>query len=111
MNATAPVLLVLGWLALRKGQRERHEHLMKAAFGASCLFLGGYAYYHFWIVPRTGETHFHATGPIKITYLAMLATHIVLAAVNLPMVLRTLWLAHREDWERHKRWAKFTFPI
>jgi len=41
----------------------------------------------------------------------MLVSHIVLAVVNLPMVLRVLWLAHRERWDAHKRLAKITFPI
>ncbi len=110
LNGLAAVLLVLGWRAIRSGRRERHERLMKAAFAVSAAFLACYLYYHF-AVARGEPTRFHRTGAARTAYLLLLLTHTVLAAVNLPMVLRTLWLAHREDWERHRRLARITFPI
>ena len=77
-----------------------------------CIRDSFYLYYHFKVQPiQGGATPYNGTGAIKTAYLVMLLTHIVLAVVNLPMVLRTFWLAHKEDWERHKRLAKWTFPI
>lgn len=110
LNALASVLLVGGLLAIKDGRRERHEHFMKAAFVASALFLACYLYYHL-AVARGQPTRYLGVGWRRGAYLALLLSHTVLAMVNLPMVLRTFWLAHRERWDEHKRWAKFTFPI
>ena len=110
-NLLATVLLVAGWFAIRAGLRERHALLMKSAFAASACFLAGYLYYHFAVVPELGHTPFHGEGLAKTLYYVLLVSHVLLAVVNLPMVLRTFWLAHREDWERHRRFARWTFPI
>lgn len=111
LNLIATVLLVLGWLAIRRGERGRHALLMRSAFVASAFFLAGYLTYHFAVVPELGHTPFRGEGLARTAYYAMLVSHIVLAAVNLPMVLRTLYLAHKEDWARHKRLARWTFPV
>ena len=112
LNGTCLLLLIAGITAIKGGHKEVHERLMKLAFLFSAAFLVFYLYYHLKVQPiQGGATPYNGTGAIKTAYLVMLLTHIVLAAVNLPMVLRTFWLAHREDWERHKRMAKWTFPI
>ncbi len=112
LNGTSFLLLIAGIFAIKSGNKKTHEHLMKLAFLFSAAFLGFYLYYHFKVQPiQGGATPYNGTGAIKTAYLIMLLTHIVLAVVNLPMVLRTFWLAHKEDWERHKRMAKWTFPI
>lgn len=111
MNASATVCLLVGLRAIHRGRRELHEKLMLAALAASALFLAGYLTYHFGPQRDAGPVRFHATGVVRGLYLAMLATHIVGAVVNLPMVLRTFWLAHREDWVRHRRLARWTFPL
>jgi uncharacterized membrane protein YozB (DUF420 family) len=111
LNGTATVLLVWGLVAIRGGRRVVHARLMRSAFAASALFLAGYLTYHFVVIPELGHTPYNGTGLVRALYYAMLVSHIVLAVVNLPMVLRTLWLAHREDWDRHRRWARWTFPI
>ena len=110
LNGLAAVLLVAGWFAIRGGHRGRHALLMRAAFVASALFLACYLYYH--VVVAAGKpTRYHGAGWRRPAYLALLLSHTVLAVVNLPMVLRTLWLAHRERWDAHRRWARRTFPI
>ena len=112
LNGTALLFLILGIVSIKRGAKKAHEILMKLAFVASAAFLGFYLYYHLKVQPiQGGATPYNGTGAIKTGYLVMLLTHIVLAVVNLPMVLRTFWLAHKEDWERHKRMAKWTFPI
>ena len=111
LNALAFVLLVLGLVAIHRGQRERHALFMRAAFLASAVFLACYLYYHLVVQADAGPTPFHGKGVAKTGYLVLLASHVILAMVNLPMVLRTFWLAHKEDWERHKWWARRTFPI
>lgn len=110
LNGTAAVLLVAGLAAIKSGQRELHRKLMLAAFAVSAAFLACYLYYHV-VVAQGQPTRFNATGWARRAYLALLLTHTVLAAVSLPMVLRTLWLAHRERWDAHRRLARWTFPI
>ncbi len=110
-NGLATLLLVAGFVAIRRGHRDLHGRLMKLAFAASTCFLAGYLWYHFAVVPELGHTKLNAAGLAQTAYYALLVSHVVLAIVNLPMVLRTLWLAHRQDWERHRRLARVTFPI
>ncbi len=111
LNASATVLLCAGFVAIKRGRRGLHERLMYAAFAVSIAFLVCYLDYHFVVVPKVGVTKFNGTGWVKGAYYAMLASHILLAIVNLPLALRTLFLARRERWEAHRRWAKVTFPI
>ena len=112
MNALSALLLVLGFLAIKAGEKERHARFMKLAFLSSAIFLASYLYYHFVVIPgQGGPVKFAGTGPAKTAYLVLLLTHVAGAATNLPMVLRTFWLAHKERWDSHKKWAKWTFPL
>ena len=108
LNATACVLLLLGWRAIRAGRRERHARLMVSAFLVSAAFLTSYLYYHFVVQTRMP---YNASGWRRGAYLILLLTHVLGAIVNLPMVLRTLQLARAGRWEDHKRWARRTFPL
>jgi putative membrane protein len=107
LNATSAALVVLGWRAIRDGQRERHRALMLAAFASSVLFLAGYLTR----IALTGTHAFPGGGLLRAAYLAILASHTVLAAAAAPMVLRTLFLAVRERFPDHRRIARFTLPI
>ena len=111
MNGCATVLLIAGLAAIRRGRRELHARLMTAAFVASAVFLAGYLTYHFGVQSELGPTRFHGTGAARAAELALLVTHVGGAVVNLPMVLATLWLAHRERFDAHKRLARWTFPL
>ncbi len=112
LNATTFVLLLLGLRAIRSGRRERHAFLMHAAFVVSAAFLVSYVYYHSVVLPATGgPTEFHGRGWTRPAYYALLISHVVLAVINLPLVLATLWRAHRGRWEAHKRLARKTFPL
>ena len=111
LNGLATVLLVAGLVAIKRGRRSLHARLMVAAFVASCLFLAGYLTYHFGVQAEVGPTRFEREGWLRGAYHGMLISHVLLAVVNLPMVLRTLWLASRGDFERHRAWARWTFPI
>lgn len=111
LNATASVLLLAGFVAIKARREVLHAWLMRAAFLVSAAFLAGYLWYHFVVVPELGHTPFRGTGSARTAYYALLVSHVVLAIVNLPMVLRVLWLAHRERWAEHARLAKLAFPI
>ena len=107
LNGTSAVLAVLGWRAIRAGDRARHRALMLAAFAASVLFLAAYLTR----VALTGTHAFPGTGALRTAYLAILASHTVLAALAAPMVLRTLFLGLRERFPAHRRIARATLPI
>lgn len=112
LNGVAFVLLLAGLAAIVSGRKKLHEALMKSAFVVSAAFLSCYLYYHFAVLPISGgPTKFNGEGTAKVAYLLMLLSHVVLAVVNLPMVLRVFWLAHKEDWDRHRRLARWTLPI
>jgi putative membrane protein len=107
LNATSATLLVLGFRAIRAGHRERHRALMLAALGTSILFLAGYLTR----IALTGTHAFPGSGAFRTFYLAVLASHTVLAAAAGPLILRTLFLAFRERFPAHRRVARATLPI
>ncbi len=111
LNGGAAVLLLLGLAAIKSGRRELHAWIMRAAFVTSAAFLASYLHYHFGTERELGPTPFRVEGWLKTAYLVMLASHVILAIVNLPMVLRVLWLAHKQRWPEHVKLAKITFPI
>jgi putative membrane protein len=110
LNATAAVLLLAGFAAIRSGRRELHGRLMVSAFLVSSAFLACYLYYHV-VVVRGEPTRFHAAGAARAAYLVLLLSHTILATATVPLVLRTLWLARRERWLAHRRLARWTYPI
>jgi putative membrane protein len=107
LNATAAALLVAGWVAIRRGKRELHRALMLAAFGASALFLVGYLAYH----AVHGDTKFGGEGVLRVVYLAVLASHVLLSIGIVPMALTAFYFAWRQQFERHKRVTRWLHPI
>jgi putative membrane protein len=107
LNGTSAVLALAGWIAIRRGRREVHRALMLAAVSASALFLVSYLTR----VALTGTHRFPGSGWAKALYLAVLASHTVLAAAAAPMVLRTLFLALRDRFPEHRRLARWTLPV
>jgi len=111
LNASAALLLCLGLYFIKAGKRQAHIRTMLLATLVSACFLASYLYYHFIVIPELGHTPFRRSGAIKIAYYGMLISHVLLAAINLPMILVTLWRAFRKDWEAHKRIAPKTWCI
>jgi uncharacterized membrane protein YozB (DUF420 family) len=107
LNATSAVLLLLGWVSIRRRRIETHRRFMLAAFGCSVLFLACYVAYH----AQAGSRPFAAQGPIRIVYFAILLTHVVLAAAIVPLALVTLRRGLRRDDAAHRRVARWTLPL
>ena len=107
MNATSAVFLVLGYSAIRRLEIERHRFWMLSAAVTSTLFLASYLTYH----ANVGSVHFPGQGPVRALYFTILGTHTLLAAVVLPLALRTLYLGLRRRDDRHRRIARWTLPI
>lgn len=107
LNATAAVLLVAGWVAIRNRRRRLHQYLMVSAFCASAVFLIGYVIYHY----AHGDTRYEGEGPLRYVYFAILATHVLLSTAVLPMSLAAFWLAWRKRFARHERVTRILLPI
>lgn len=107
LNGVAAVLLLSGYIAIKRGQRELHRDLMVSALAVSTAFLVCYLFYHY----HAGSKRFPDLGWIKTLYLVLLVPHIILAAAMVPMILKTFWHAWREEWDHHRKIARVTFPI
>jgi putative membrane protein len=103
---TAVILLIAVW-AIKNKKRELHEKLMKTAIIFSIIFLIMYMAYHV----TSDSTSYGGEGTIKYIYLFVLLTHILLSVIVIPFVLITYVRAITNDFEKHKKIAKFTFPL
>ena len=106
LNATSAVLIVLGWRAIRAGDRTRHRALMLSALGVSGLFLVGYLTR----VALTGTHRFPGTGALRSAYLLLLGTHTVLAAAIVPLIGFAVYFAWNGRFEAHRRVARYALP-
>ena len=107
LNATAATLLVIGYVLIRRGHRERHKQVMLSALGCSAAFLVSYLYYHY----PVGSVRFEGEGTVRTVYFAVLLTHTVLAAALPVLALITVVLGLRGRYERHRKIARVTLPI
>jgi uncharacterized membrane protein YozB (DUF420 family) len=107
LNATSAVLLFVGFLAIKKKQIARHRMAMQGAFVTSAIFLVCYLT-RFYL---TGAHHFPGSGWLKTLYLSILFSHMVLAVLTVPLVLRTLFLARASRFAQHRKIARVTFPV
>jgi putative membrane protein len=107
LNSTTAVVLVIGYYNIKRGNTRVHRAAMLTAFGLSAVFLVSYVTYHF-----LGErTIYGGDGFLKLFYYFILLTHIVLAVVIVPLVLLSVYFAITEQFTRHRRISKWTFPI
>ena len=107
LNAVATVLLTSGWILIKQKRRHAHRLCMLAAFGVSTAFLTSYLIYH----ASVGSVPFQKAGAIRVLYLSILVTHIVLAAAIVPMILLSLSRALRARFDQHRRIARWTMPL
>jgi uncharacterized membrane protein YozB (DUF420 family) len=107
LNATSGVLLFAGFYFIRRGRVTAHLRCMTSALVVSAIFLVSYVVYH----AQHGSTRFLGQGLIRPVYFAILITHTILAAVIVPLIIVTFRRARRSDFARHKRIARWTFPL
>jgi putative membrane protein len=106
-NSLSTICLIFGYYSIRKKREETHKRFMISAFIFSSIFLVGYLTYHY----HHGSSHFPDLGWIKTLYLVILVPHVILAAVMVPLILITFYHALKDHREKHRRWARITFPI
>ncbi|MBS0399827.1 MAG: DUF420 domain-containing protein [Proteobacteria bacterium] len=107
LNATSAVLLLIGRIQIARHHTAAHRAAMIAALGVSTLFLAGYITYHL----SAPIFVFRGHGLVRPLYYSLLISHVLLAALVIPLVLLTAWRGlHRQD-ARHRRVARWTWPI
>lgn len=113
LNGLTAILLMCGFIAIKSGRSDVHRRFMVSAFITSAVFLACYLTYHFGMqyYYHRGVTRFTTPGLPRIIYLTILLTHTLLAVVVLPMILRVIYLAAKQQFEAHKRLARWTWPI
>ena len=110
LNGIATVLILTGFVLIKQGKRTAHRAAMLSAGAVSAVFLVGYVAHK--ILVKGVHTPFGGESPaIRGIYYAMLLSHIVLAIAIAWLVPKTFAIALRGDYERHKRWARITFPL
>ena len=107
LNATSALCLTLGYVFIRRRDRANHQRAMLTALGTSAVFLVSYVIYH----ANVGSKPFPGQGPVRIVYLTILLTHIVLAAVIVPMALVTATRGLKGRLDRHVPLARWTLPL
>jgi len=107
LNALSGVLLVIGYLLMRRRRIEQHRRVMIAAFVTSSLFLVCYLIYH----AQVGSVPFTRQGFVRPLYFTILITHVTLAAAVLPLAIVTLTRGLKGRYPRHRAIARWTFPI
>jgi uncharacterized membrane protein YozB (DUF420 family) len=107
LNLLSAILLATGYYFIRNKNIRAHKACMIAALLTSTVFLTSYLIYHY----NVGNVLFTKQGWIRPVYFFILITHVTLAVVILPLVLRTAWLAFRSQFNKHVRIARWTFPL
>jgi putative membrane protein len=105
INGVTAILLVSAVIAVKSKNIKLHQNLMKTALVFSLAFLVLYVLYHI----SSDSTSYR--GGFPGIYYTILISHIILSIVVIPLVLFTYFYAWQGDFERHKKWTRFSFPI
>jgi uncharacterized membrane protein YozB (DUF420 family) len=115
LNGIATVLLTIGFILIRQGRKDAHRRVMLTTAAVSALFLVGYVTHKTLIARELAHQNLHTpfggTGAIRTVYYVMLVSHIFLAMAIAFLVPRTFLFAIKGNYERHRAWARWTFPI
>ena len=121
LNSTTSVLLLIGLAMIKAKKIPAHKAMMLTSFALGGLFLVCYIIYHLQVPGASyGDVNFDgalsdeelvAVGSMRLVYLGLLISHIVLAIVALPFVLRAMAFALVKQWDRHRKVVKYAFPL
>jgi len=107
LNGASAVLLFVGHGFIKRGRMAAHRAFMLAALASSTLFLSCYLYFHF----HVGSVRFQGQGWSRPAYFSILISHTILAATIVPLIIVTLIRALRENFDRHRVIARWTYPL
>ena len=107
LNTCAALLLGTGYYYIKNNNRNTHQKCMITALAISTVFMVSYLTYH----AKVGYTPFTGQGIIRPVYFTLLASHVILAAIIVPLVLTTTYFAIRGNFDKHPRIARWTLPL
>ncbi len=107
LNSISALLLILGFIFIKGKNITAHKTCMISAFCTSILFLTSYLVYHY----KVGSVKFQGIGFYRHLYFFILVTHSILAVIIVPLAIKTIYLAWKSDFDRHKKIALITLPI
>ena len=110
LNGTATLMLLIGFVLIKRGKVAAHRRVMLSAFGTSAAFLVCYLAYHVWPVGAQ-TTPFQGEGLARTVYLSILFSHIILAIVMLFPILFTIYYGLSDQRTKHRKLARWTYPI
>ena len=107
LNTICTSLLIVGRIKIKSGDENSHRRLMVMALVTSAMFLISYTIYHYYV----GSVPYPFYDWTRPVYLAILIPHIIMSAVMIPFIIRLVWLAFSSKFERHKKLARFVWPV
>ncbi len=107
LNSISTVLLLLGFIYIKKNQPSMHKRFMIGALVSSALFLTTYLYYHY----QVGSVPYEKFDWTRPVYFAILIPHIILAALMVPFILAAVWFAFKGNFTTHKRITVWVWPV
>ena len=107
LNALTAIGLIVAIVAIKRKNRKLHQRVIQVCLIFSILFLLLYVLYHM----TSDTTPYGGDGALKMVYFFLLISHILLSIVVIPIVLFAYLFAWQGDFERHKKWTKFAFPL
>ena len=107
LNGTAGILLLLGYIQIRKGNRDTHKKFMITALAVSLLFLTSYVIYHI----QVGSIPYPYHDWTRPVYFIILIPHVILAIVMGPFIIIAVRHALKDNIEKHKRFVRWVFPV
>lgn len=107
INALVACVLIYALVAIKQGKKETHQKAINTAMALSVIFLLMYVLKHL----TTPDQPYCGTGAWRTFYLIILISHIILAIVSFPLILFTYIRAYTRQWKRHRKMAKWVFPI
>ena len=111
LNATATVLLLVGYALIKQRREQAHKWTMLSCFAVSVVFLACYLTYHFNIPGGSRRFPSYPPNAVRYAYYAILASHVVLAATVPFLAVATIWLGLADRRRAHRKLAWWTFPI
>lgn len=107
LNSLSALFLILGYLKIKRGDPIRHQRFMLAALVSSALFLTSYLIYHY----LAGSVPYPHHDWTRTLYFIILLPHILLATIMVPFVLALVWHAWHSRFDRHRRLARWVWPV
>jgi len=107
LNSVCAILLIMGWISIKNKRRDLHRRFMLSAIVISIIFLTSYLLYHY----NAGSTPYPRHDFTRVIYFSILIPHTILAALVVPLIITNLVFALKGKFDRHKKLARWVFPI